>query len=316
MFRLAHLSDVHLGPVPMPSLRQLASKRIVGYANWRRNRAGAFTLESLDRLVEDIRAHEPDHIVVTGDLTNIAMKEEFENARRWLEALGTPDCVTAIPGNHDSYVPRAHLRYRPLWAPWMESDRTDAEFVGRAFFPFMRRKGQVALIGLSSARASAPFMATGRVGRGQTERLGALLREAGEEGLFRVILIHHPPKMLDPRNSWRRLTDGRRLRAAIAADGAELILHGHDHVRSMSAIPGPAGPVPVVGVPAGSGPPKGGARGGGYALCEIAERPGGYELAVIHRGYDDAGEIVETVRSAFSLSRASPQPAGRAPSPR
>ena len=31
-----------------------------------------------------------------------AMKEEFENARRWLEGIGTPDLVTAIPGNHDA----------------------------------------------------------------------------------------------------------------------------------------------------------------------------------------------------------------------
>ena len=315
MFRLGHLSDVHLGPVPMPSLREFASKRLVGYANWRRNRAGAFTLETLDRLVDDMRAQEPDHVVVTGDLTNIALKEEFENARRWLEALGPPEMVTAIPGNHDAYVPRAHLRYRPLWAPWMEGD-PDAEFVGRAFFPFMRRKDCVALIGVSSARASAPFMATGRVGWHQTARLKALLREAGEEGLFRVILIHHPPKMLDPRNTWRRLTDGSRLRAMIQAEGAELVLHGHDHVRSTSEIAGPAGPVPVVGVPAGSGPPAGGRRGGGYALHEIEERAGRFELTIIHRGYDGEGRIVEAVRTRYRLSRPSRQPAGRAPSPR
>ncbi|HEX2256651.1 MAG TPA: metallophosphoesterase, partial [Afifellaceae bacterium] len=203
----------------------------------------------------------------------------------------------------------------PLWAPWMEGD-PDAEFVGRAFFPFMRRKGHVALIGVSSARASAPFMATGRVGRGQTERLRALLREAGAEGLFRVVLIHHPPKMLDPRNSWRRLTDGSRLRAAIEADGAELVLHGHDHIRSTSEIPGPAGPVPVVGVPAGSGPPTSGRRGGGYALHDIEERPGRFDLTIIHRGYEEEGRIVETVRSQYRISRRSPPPAGRAPSPR
>jgi 3',5'-cyclic AMP phosphodiesterase CpdA len=316
MFRLAHLSDVHLGPVPMPSLREFASKRLVGYANWRRNRAGAFTPETLDRLVDDIRAQEPDHIAVTGDLTNIALREEFENARRWLEALGPPDEVTAIPGNHDAYVPKAHLRYRTLWAPWMAGDSADAEFVGHALFPFMRRKRHLALIGVSSARASAPFMATGRVGRRQTERLRALLKEARMEGLFRVILIHHPPKMLDPRNSWRRLTDGRRLRAAIEADGAELVLHGHDHVRSTSEIPGPHGPVPVVGVPAGSGPPISGRRGGGYALHEIDERAGHFRLTIIHRGYDEEGRIVETVRTQYRISRPSPRPAGRAPSPR
>jgi 3',5'-cyclic AMP phosphodiesterase CpdA len=259
------------------------------------------TAETLDRLVEDLRAQKPDHIVVTGDLTNIAMTEEFKNARRWLEALGPPDRVTAIPGNHDSYVPRAHTRYRKIWAPWMVSD--DAEHVGSALFPFMRRKGKVALIGVSSAVASAPFMATGRVGERQTERLSALLAEAGREGLFRVILIHHPPKLIDPRSNWRKLTDGRRFRAAIERVGAELILHGHEHIRMMTAIKGASGVVPVVGVPAGSGPALGGPRAGGYALHEITENGPCYDLDVIHRGYAESGEIVETARVSYSVNR-------------
>jgi 3',5'-cyclic AMP phosphodiesterase CpdA len=301
MFRLGHLSDVHLGPVPNLKLRDFASKRIVGYTNWRRNRSGAMTSETLDRLVEDLRAQKPDHIAVTGDLTNIAKTEEFKNARRWLEALGPPDRVTAIPGNHDSYVPGAHSRYRRLWAPWMVSD--DAEHVGAALFPFMRRKGKVALIGVSSAVASAPFMATGRVGESQTERLAALLREARAEGLFRVILIHHPPKLIDPRSTWRKLTDGKRFRAAVERFGAELILHGHEHTRMMTAISGATGIVPVIGVPAGSGPPLGGPRAGGYALHEIAENGPCYELTVVHRGYAESGEIVETARVAYSVNR-------------
>lgn len=301
MFRLGHLSDLHLGAVPTLRLRDLISKRMVGYYNWRRNRKHAMTAETLDRLVADLRAQAPDHIAVTGDLTNIAMKEEFENARRWLEELGPPEKVTAIPGNHDAYVPGAHHRYRTLWAPWMLSD--DTEFVHKALFPFMRRKGHVALIGVSSAIASAPFLAIGHVGSHQTERLMTLLAEARIEGLFRVILIHHPPKLVDPRNQWRRLTDGRRFRAAVERQGAELILHGHDHIRMMTAIKGRSGVVPVVGVPAASGPAHGGPHAGGYALYEIAENGPCYELTVIHRGFGRSGDIVETARVSYSVNR-------------
>ncbi len=301
MFRLGHLSDVHLGAVPRPSLREFFSKRIIGYHNWRRNRAHSMTGETLDRLVADLKGQAPDHIAVTGDLTNIAMHEEFENARLWLEELGPPDKVTAIPGNHDAYVPGAHHRYRMLWAPWMRSD--DAEHVNKALFPFMRRKGHVALIGVSSAVASAPFLATGHVGSHQTQRLMTLLDEAREEGLFRVVLIHHPPKLVDPRNQWRKLTDGRRFRAAIERSGAELILHGHDHIRMMTAIKGRSGIVPVVGVPAASGSAIGGPRAGGYALHEIAENGPCYELTVVHRGFAQSGEVVETARVSYSVNR-------------
>lgn len=312
-FRLMQISDVHLGAVPSLRLRDFASKRVIGYQNWRRNRRRSMTSETLQRLVDDMHEHAPDHIAVTGDLTNIAMKEEFENARRWLEELGSPLCVTAIPGNHDAYVPRAHHRFRRLWAPWMLSD--DAEFVGKALFPFMRRKEHVALIGVSSAVASAPFMATGRVGRSQGEGLARLLDEARDEGLFRVVLIHHPPKRIDPGAAWRSLTDGERFRGIIENHGAELILHGHEHIRSMTAIAGRTGIVPVVGVPAGSGPATGGPRAGGYAIHEIRENGRCYDLTVIHRGYSEAGDIVETARTSYSINRLDRGPAAGAQAP-
>ena len=54
MFRIAQLSDVHLNAVPKPRLLQILSKRVVGYINWRRNRAHSMTSDSLDALVADM----------------------------------------------------------------------------------------------------------------------------------------------------------------------------------------------------------------------------------------------------------------------
>ncbi|MDQ0327540.1 3',5'-cyclic AMP phosphodiesterase CpdA [Rhodopseudomonas julia] len=306
MFRLAHISDVHLPALPQPRLRELASKRIIGYVNWRQNRKQAMTEGSLDLLTADIVEADPDHIVVTGDLTNLALRQEFENARLWLQALGPPTKVTAIPGNHDAYVPRAHHRYRALWAPWMRGDideTDDSEHIDRAIFPFMRRKGNVAIIGLSSAVASAPFMATGRLGRRQTARLETLLQEARDERLFRVVLVHHPPKLIDPGRALRRLTDGYRLRRAVERFGAELVLHGHDHIRAVTAIRGPHGTVPVIGVPAGSSGPSAGPKSGGYALHEVEESPDCWHLTVIHRCLDESGGVKEAMRVQFDIKR-------------
>ncbi len=306
MFRLAHFSDVHLAPLPRPRLRDLASKRLIGYANWRCNRAGQMTAQSLDRLLADMRTHDPDHIAVTGDLANIALREEFEAARRWLELLGPPENVTVIPGNHDAYVPGAHRHYRRLWAPWMTGD--DADPGEDARFPFVRRRDGIALIGLSSAIASAPFMATGRIGPDQMEKLGILLEETGSENLARVVLIHHSPKMLDRFGYTRRLIDARRLRAVIQKAGAELILHGHDHRATTMTIAGLNGPVPVAGAAAGSGPPggdrrSGDHRSGGYAIHEISAGEDAFQITVIHRGFNADGEIVERARSRFALNR-------------
>ena len=300
MIRIAHLSDVHLGGMPEPRPAQLMSKRILGYVNWRRSRARLMTAGHLEAVLADMGAQAPDHIVVTGDLTNIALPGEFENAGRWLQDLGDGRTVTAIPGNHDAYVPRADRLYCELWAPWMSDDRTpDA---GTARFPFLRTFGRVALIGVSTAVPTMPFMATGRIGRKQLADLKTLLQQTGNDGFFRIVLIHHPPRLSDYRRFFKRLTDGPQFRNIIREAGAGLILHGHDHTAAVTSVEGPVGPVPVVGVPSASGPPAAGPKAGGFALHDIEPVEGDYALTVIERGFDAAGAIVEKARRNFTLS--------------
>ena len=106
-FKLAHLSDPHLPPLPKARLTELAGKRAFGYLNWTRNRRKYYRREVLDALVSDMQAQAPDHIAVTGDLVNLALEAEFAPARQWLTSVGEPHLVTAIPGNHDAYV-RSH----------------------------------------------------------------------------------------------------------------------------------------------------------------------------------------------------------------
>ena len=88
MFRLAHISDVHLGPLPALTFLELFSKRITGYINWQRNRASMLQADVIARIVDDLKAQAPDHVAVTGDLMNLALDAEVELAVRWLEALG------------------------------------------------------------------------------------------------------------------------------------------------------------------------------------------------------------------------------------
>ena len=75
-------------------------------------------------------------------------------------------------------------------------------------FPSLRRRGPLALIGVSSAVPTAPLMATGWLGRDQLEALERLLIGLSTEQLFRVLLIHHPLRS-DARA--KRLTDFDRI---------------------------------------------------------------------------------------------------------
>lgn len=242
-FRLAHLSDPHLGPLPPPTAVELASKRVFGYVNWTRNRARAMGETVLAGLVEDIRREAVDHIAVTGDLVNIATADEFAAAARWLAALGPPDRVTVVPGNHDAYVPGALKRAHTAWAPYMTGDD------GIARLPFVRRRETVALFGLSTAVATPPGFATGRVGRAQREAAAALLDT--HDDALKVVLIHHPP-LTGLAGGRRRLTDHREVCELLCAGGADLVLHGHTHEASRVSLATARGVATVLGVPSAS----------------------------------------------------------------
>jgi 3',5'-cyclic AMP phosphodiesterase CpdA len=285
MFVLAHLSDLHLAPLPRPRIAELLSKRLTGYLNWQRKRRAIHRSDVLAAILRDLRGQRSDHIAVTGDLVNIALPAEFENARRWLDQLGPPADVSLVPGNHDAYVPVADMLRTRCWAPYMAGDVGPPEDTA---FPFLRIRGPVALIGVSTAVPTPPFMATGRLGTRQIARMTDLL--AANAARFRVVLIHHPPHAV-PTSHFKRLVDAAAFREAVAAAGAELVIHGHDHVRSLSYIERPRGRVPVVGVPSASAAYGADHDPAGYNLYRIDGRPGAWTCGVERRGLDADGAV-------------------------
>lgn len=294
MFTLAHISDPHLGPLPDPKLLQLLSKRILGYLNWRRNRAGALGGNHLEQLIEDLKAQSPDHIAVTGDLVNIALPLEIAGARTWLEELGPPDRVAVVPGNHDAYVPGAIKKARLAWRDYMSAGETNPAD-SEAVFPYVRRLGDVALVGVSTARATAPWFATGRVGAKQARLLRDLLEDLGRQGLFRAVMIHHPP--FRKATHWhKRLSDASRVRAVIKQAGAELVLHGHTHLATRTSLEGPTGPVPVICVPSASAAPGGKKPGARYNLFSISRADdGAFRCTIRERGFEEPGAGIKTL---------------------
>src|SRR5436190_21574604 len=119
MFRLAHLSDPYRGPLPTIRIRQLASKRMFGFANWHRRTTFGYANSVVAALTADLAAKGFDHLAVTGDLTNLGLTGELAAARAWLSTLGGPGDVTVIPGNHDVYVPDAFSGVLSAWAPYI-----------------------------------------------------------------------------------------------------------------------------------------------------------------------------------------------------
>lgn len=288
MITLAHISDIHLSPMPDLGWRDLLGKRLTGYLNWKLKRHDELNSETLASLVAHLQAQNADFTAVTGDLVNLAMRSEIDRAGQWLQALGAPDKIAVCPGNHDAYVPGALESAQDIWGDYMRGETLDS-----AVFPYVRRMGELAIISCSSAVPTRPFLAIGRFDEAQAERLGRILHVMGEAGYFRTVLIHHPPNPELQHPSFG-LKGHKLFRQVIAQHGAELVLHGHTHRASIHSIPGKTHEVPVVGVAAASA-----AQGGTlddparYNLFRIERAGDGWACTMREYGYQRLGsEIV------------------------
>ena len=295
MFTLAHLSDPHL-PMPQARLVQLLGKRATGYFNWWRNRAHIHVPEALAGIVADIKKQKPDHIALTGDLVNVSLPQEFRRAADWLAAFDGPERITVIPGNHDAYVHVPWKEAMGLWGAYIAGDGAPpAESLD--VFPTLRRRGEIALVGLSSGVPKPPLLATGTLGETQIARAEKLLAELGREGLCRVVLIHHPP--LEHESRFKHLTDTAEFQAMIRRVGCELVLHGHNHRSEAARIEGPLGSIPVIGVASASAAPDSKYGLARYHLIHIERSDAGWTLRVELRalnaafdGCEPDGELV------------------------
>jgi 3',5'-cyclic AMP phosphodiesterase CpdA len=284
-FRLAHLSDPHIGPLPRPQWRELLGKRATGYLNWSRGRHRAHDMDALSALVKDLRAQKPDHVALTGDICNIGLPAEFPLAAQWLRTLGDPAEVSLAPGNHDAYLRASVPHMTREWRPWISGDQDAGSF------PFLRRRAGVAIIGLCSGVPMLPFIAAGKLGASQLQRLEDLLEATRAD--MRVVLLHHPP--VDGGGAIRNLQDHRDLAKVLARTGAELVLHGHAHSISRKFMAGPDGPIPVLGIGSASSIGRNPRRRAAYYLIDID--PGSRRLqhvAVRQLGNDGQFHLIAT----------------------
>ena len=287
-YTLAHLTDPHLAYHHDIRLADFLNKRFFGYLKWRLLRRHGHQGDVLTALIHDVRARQPDHIVVTGDLTHLGLPAEFLKAKELLNMLGKPAQVTVIPGNHDAYVGNAWDRNLAHWADYIISDEQDIThdsiISSQTLFPSLRVRDSIALIGVSTARPCSTFLAVGRIGKRQLGRLQKILVDTGQKGLFRVMLIHHPP--VSGVVSWRkRLTDAEAIRDIIQQHGVDLILHGHAHHLSQEHVKTPGGQAPVVGISSASAADETSKRQARYHLYRFSQTASGWEVRVCIRSY-------------------------------
>ena len=180
---IAHLSDLHMG-------------------------SQYFVANLLDRALVEVNDLAPDVVVVTGDLTNMGYRQEFREAREYIDRLTCPD-ILVVPGNHDSRnVGYAH--FERLFA-------TRETVI---------RKNGVTLVGVDSTE---PDLDYGRIGRHRYP----WIREAFMEntGDFKIFLLHHHLLPIPGTGRERNIVnDAGDVLEVLIECGVQLVLSGHKHV--------------------------------------------------------------------------------------
>ena len=121
--RLAHCSDLHLLSLDGARILDFANKRWIGGLNLLTSRGRHYHTEAFEDMVADFPGAGIDHVLCTGDVTNLALEQEFRYARERFDkiALGA-DHVTVLPGNHDCYVAHGARHFAEVFPDYFTAD--------------------------------------------------------------------------------------------------------------------------------------------------------------------------------------------------
>lgn len=282
--RIAHFSDLHVLSLAGVSPTRFLNKRFSGYLNLRLKRKHVHKTDYVRAIAREVKQAKLDHVVVTGDLTNLALETEFEAVRELLEDdLGLhPDQVSVVPGNHDLYTRGAMRgrRFVQYLGAYVASDYDFATGHDLGVFPFVRVRGPLAIIGLSSAVPRPPFVAAGKLGKPQLDALSRILAHDELKNKTPVVLLHHP--IHAPKSRMKALLEGlhdaRELAQRLAGVEHGLLLHGHLHRRIRQVLATDKGEVVSMGATSAS------------LHHEESHRMAGFNLYT----FDEAGRLAGT----------------------
>jgi 3',5'-cyclic AMP phosphodiesterase CpdA len=201
---------------------------------------GAHVPELVAAVEEEVDRLRPDLVVISGDFTQRARTEQFEQACAFLSRLRERGHeILAVPGNHD--VPLYDV-FRRFLSPLTRYRR----FIDDTLCPFHEIPG-VAVLGINTARSLT--FSDGRINREQMQCIRDTFART-PEGAMRVLVTHHPLFAL-PVGERVGKPAGRSELAldAIGQAGVDLLLAGHNHLASTHSardLATRAGPALVV----------------------------------------------------------------------
>jgi Icc protein len=161
----------------------------------------------MERAIAEINDLNPDIVVCSGDLTTFGFKEEFAQAKRYLDTIGC-EALVVVPGNHDSRnVGYVHFE----------------QLIGAR--SSVVRRGDVTVVAVDSTE---PDLDHGQIGRG---RYGWIEEQFIEPSHLKVFVLHHHLLPIPGTGRERNVVyDAGDAIECLQRAGVHLVLSGHKHV--------------------------------------------------------------------------------------
>jgi 3',5'-cyclic AMP phosphodiesterase CpdA len=189
MRTLVHLSDLHFGRVDP---------------------------ELLDPLRELVHRIAPTVVVVSGDLTQRAKSEQFEEAKAWLDTLPGPQII--VPGNHDISL---YNVFRRFVLPLERYQRYITEDLAPVYID-----DEIAVLGVNTARSLT--WKDGRVNKEQVAKIRETLSGLPKD-VVRVVVTHHPFDLPEGAEEDDLVDRAHMAMDVFAECGVDLLMAGHLH---------------------------------------------------------------------------------------
>jgi 3',5'-cyclic AMP phosphodiesterase CpdA len=192
---LVHISDLHFGRIHVPTV---------------------------EPLIRAIWSMQPNVLVVSGDLTQRARLEEFQEAREFLDRLPKPQIV--VPGNHDVPLYNVYGRF-------VQQFQRYRRYISEDLQP-MYLDEEIAVLGVNTARALT--WKGGRINDRQITELHARLCTL-PSNVIKAVVTHHPFDLPESFSDAHLVGRARRAMRRLAECGADLLLAGHFHVSHIGS---------------------------------------------------------------------------------
>jgi 3',5'-cyclic AMP phosphodiesterase CpdA len=241
--RIAHLSDMHLLEPRSAGRDYSLSAKLVSMS---RPLEPVARTAKLRQALEHARLHGADHVVISGDLTEVGEPSQFEQLAMTLhESRIEPSSITLVPGNHDAYGPPNGWK-QALEGPLHAFAASSATSAGKVVV-----RGDLVLLPIDVSRHQSIARAGGELTEAAAEAVRRCLADTAHAKKAVVVVQHHPPFGL-PRSTWQFLSGLRgygKLVELLTHHPEVQLLHGHLH-RAMDRIVGGLGRARVFGASA------------------------------------------------------------------